>query len=243
MLNFFPAEWTKLRSTASFWWTSAIFIVLGALYGALFGWSSRLTGMPYAPLTVVATVALTGAIVIIVQSAMMVTTEYRFGVPATNFRLAPQRWQLALVKALLGAVLAAVVAVIGLVVAFVFGDLTAAVPANWLSNSAAHRALWAVPLGMALVAVFTQGVGWIVRNTAGTIVVGMGMLLLLETIVNMIPKVGPNVGKFLPFGNLLAFMTNQPTQHWTLGVSLAIFVAWALVVWIIGVVLLESRDA
>lgn len=243
MLNFFPAEWTKLRSTASFWWTSAIFILLGALYGALFGWTSRFSGMPYAPLTVVATVALTGAIVIIVQSAMMVTTEYRFGITATNFRVAPNRWQLALVKALLGAVLAAVVALLGMIVAFVFGDLTAAVPANWVSNSAAQRALWAVPLGMALVAVFTQGVGWLVRNTAGTIVIGMGMLLLVETIVNMIPKVGPDIGKFMPFGNLLAFVTNQPTPHWNLGTSLLIFIVWALAAWAAGVVSVETRDA
>lgn len=243
MLNFFPAEWTKLRSTSSFWWTSALVLMFGALYGALFGWSARLTGMPYAPLTVVATVALTTAIIVIVQAAMTVTTEYRFGVPATNFRLAPRRWQLAVVKLVLGAVLAAVVTVLGLVVAFIFGDLLAPVPANWPSNPAAHRAMWALPLGMALITMFTQGVGWIVRNTAGTIVVAMGMMLLVETIVSLIPRFGGDIAKFLPFGNILAFMTNQPTANWSLGTSLGIFAAWAVVVWVVGVVLLESRDA
>ena len=48
--------------------------------------------------------------------------------------------------------------------------------------------------------------------------------------------------KFLPFGNLMAFMTNSPA-NWTLPVSLLIFAVWAVAAWIIGVVLLETRDA
>lgn len=243
MLNFIPAEWTKLRSTASFWWTTALLIFFGAIYGALFGWTSRLSAMPYIPITVIATVALTATIVVIVQASMTVTTEYRFGIPETNFRVAPKRWQLALAKVLLGAVLAAAATFLALVAAFIFGDLTAAIPAGWTSNSATQRALWAVPLGMALVTVLMQGVGWLVRNTAGSVVVGMAMLLLVESIVGMIPRIGTDVAKYLPFGNLMAFMTNQATPHFTLGASLGIAAVWAVAVWAIGVILLESRDA
>lgn len=243
MLNLFPAEWTKLRSTASFWWTSALIIVFGAFYGALFGFASKLGGMPYAPLTVAATMALTTAIVVIVQASMTVTTEYRFGIPPTNFRVAPKRWQVAVAKLVLGAVLAALLTFVGLVVAFMVGDLTAPVPANWVSNTASRRALWAIPLGMALITLFQQGVGWITRNTSGAVVTGMGMMLLVESIVGFIPRYGADVAKFLPFGNLMAFMTNSPTQNWTLPVSLLIFAVWAVAAWIIGVVLLETRDA
>lgn len=243
MLNLFPAEWTKLRSTASFWWTSALIIVFGASYGALFGTASKLGGMPYAPLTVAATMALTTAIIVIVQASMTVTTEYRFGIPPTNFRIAPKRWQVAVAKLVLGAVLAALLTFVGLAVAFAIGDLTAPVPANWVSNTASRRALWAIPLGMALITLFQQGVGWIARNTSGAVVTGMGMMLLIESIVGFIPRYGADVAKFLPFGNLIAFMTNSPTQNWTLPVSLLIFAVWAVVAWIVGVVLLETRDA
>lgn len=243
MLNLFPAEWTKLRSTASFWWTSALIIVFGAFYGALFGTASKLGGMPYAPLTVAATMALTTAIIVIVQASMTVTTEYRFGIPQTNFRVAPKRWQVAVAKLVLGAVLAALLTFVGLAVAFAIGDLTAPVPANWMSNTAARRALWAIPLGMALITLFQQGVGWIARNTSGAVVTGMGMMLLIESIVSFIPRYGADVAKFLPFGNLMAFMTNSPTQNWELPVSLLIFAVWAVAAWIVGVVLLETRDA
>lgn len=243
MHNLIQAEWTKLRTTASFWWTTGITLVISALYGLLFGYTSHVSGMPYAPLTVIASVATTIVIIMIVQAAMTVTTEYRYGIPATNYRVVAQRWQLAVAKLLLGAVLAAVVTLIGLVIAFILGDLTATVPANWTSNKATQRALWAVPLGMALVTMFTQGIGWLVRNTSGTIVVGMGMMLLVETIVGIIPRFGADVAKFLPFGNLTSFMINQPNGHWDLGVSLLIFAVWAVVLWIAGVVALESRDA
>ena len=242
MLNLFPAEWTKLRSTASFWWNSALIIVFGAFFGALFGFASKLGGMPYAPLTVAATMALITAIVVIVQASMTVTTEYRFGIPPTNFRVAPKRWQVAVAKLVLGAVLAALATFLGLAVAFTIGDLTAPVPANWVSNTASRRALWAIPLGMALITLFQQGIGWITRNTAGAVVTGMGMMLLIESIVGFIPRYGADVAKFLPFGNLMAFMTNSPA-NWTLPVSLLIFAVWAVAAWIIGVVLLETRDA
>ena len=242
MLNLFPAEWTKLRSTASFWWNSALILVFGAFFGALFGFASKLGGMPYAPLTVAATMALITAIVVIVQASMTVTTEYRFGIPPTNFRVAPKRWQVAVAKLVLGAVLAALATFVGLAVAFTVGDLTAPVPANWVSNTASRRALWAIPLGMALITLFQQGVGWITRNTAGAVVTGMGMMLLIESIVGFIPRYGADVAKFLPFGNLMAFMTNSPA-NWTLPVSLLIFAVWAVAAWIVGVVLLETRDA
>ena len=242
MLNLFPAEWTKLRSTASFWWNSALILVFGAFFGALFGFASKLGGMPYAPLTVAATMALITAIVVIVQASMTVTTEYRFGIPPTNFRVAPKRWQVAVAKLVLGAVLAALATFLGLAVAFTVGDLTAPVPANWVSNTASRRALWAIPLGMALITLFQQGIGWITRNTAGAVVTGMGMMLLIESIVGFIPRYGADVAKFLPFGNLMAFMTNSPA-NWTLPVSLLIFAVWAVAAWIVGVVLLETRDA
>ncbi|QYH19179.1 ABC transporter permease [Corynebacterium aquatimens] len=243
MLNQIRAEWTKLRSTASFWWTSGVMIALGAMYGALFAWTSQLGGMPYIPLAVVASVALTTAIVVVVQQSMIVTTEYRFGIPATNFRLRPQRWQVAVAKLLLGAVLVALLTVVTLVVAFTVGDLTAAVSADWTSNPATKRALWALPLGMALLTMFVQGVGWLVRNTAGSVVIGLAMMLVIEAIAGLVPKIGQDLVSYLPFNNLLAFMTNQPTAYWELGTSLGIFAAWAVAAWVAGVVALHLRDA
>lgn len=243
MLNLLQAEWTKLRSTASFWWITGLTIVLGAAYGALFGWTARLSSLPYIPLTVVATVALTSAIMQMVQQAMIVTTEYRFGIPATNFRLRPRRWQVATAKLLLGAVIAALASLLGLVLAFLLADALAPVPADWTSNPATQRALWALPVAMLLFSMFTQGLGWLIHNTAGTVVVGLGLMLVVESIIGIIPNIGEAVVKYLPFGNLIAFMTNQPVHGWSTGASLGIFAAWAVAMWAAGVATLVARDA
>ena len=58
-MNLILSEWTKLRSTRSFWWTSAAMIIVAGIYGALFGWLANTSGMPYTPLTVVSTVSMT----------------------------------------------------------------------------------------------------------------------------------------------------------------------------------------
>lgn len=242
MLNLLRAEWTKLRSTSSFWWNSGLILAFSAIFGALMGYGARMAGKPFGPLTIAASVVMIDMIIVIVQSAMTVTTEYRFGIPATNFRIAPKRWQVAVAKLLLGAALAALVTALGLVVAFVCYDLAAPVASNWVSTSAAHRALWAMPLGMALVTLFTQGVGWLARNTAGTIVIMIVMMLLVETLAALIPRIGPDVVKYLPFGNLLSFMNNQEGS-WSIGVSLLVFTVWAVAAWVAGVVALEARDA
>ncbi|MGV0393268.1 ABC transporter permease [Corynebacterium riegelii] len=244
MINLLPAEWTKLRTTAAFWWTSGLTVLIAAGYGALFAWTARLGTIPYIPVTVIATVALTSIIVMIVQQSMVVTTEYRFGLPATNFRIAPQRWKVAAAKAVLGAVLAAVVCAVALTAALTLADLTAPVSANWPTNPATQRAMWAVPLGMALVSLFVQGIGWIVRNTAGTVVIGMALLLVLESIVGMIPNIGADLVKFMPFGNIIAFMTNQPTPYWdSVWHGFGVFAVWAVAVWGVGVALTAARDA
>lgn len=243
MLNQINAEWTKLRTTRSCWVLTIVALVLSLLYGILIGWSSTFGAMPYAPLMTVSIVALTLSIITMVQSAMMVTTEYRFGMASTNFRIVPKRWQLAVAKVLLGAVLAFVIGLVSMVLALIAGDLTANVPANWATNNFTQRSLWAVPLGQALIVVLTQGVGWLVRNTAGTIVVGLGLLLVVENVVRILPKIGEKVSEYMPFGNLMSFMLNQPGPHEQLGVSLAIFCAWAVVLWAAGVAVLHKRDA
>ncbi|SDL94631.1 ABC-2 type transport system permease protein [Corynebacterium mycetoides] len=240
MLNLLRAEWTKLRSTASFYWTTGLVLAIAAGFAAIFAGPP---GAMYLPITVIMTVGMITSIIVIVQAAMVVTTEYRFGLPATNFRLTPQRWRVAVAKLVLYAVLAAAAAFAAAVIAFALGDAFADVPANWTTNPATTRALWALPAGIALLVMFTQGVGWIVRNTAGTVTLMFALQFVAETIIGFIPRVGRDIVQYMPFSNLFAFMFNSPTQSHGVGASLGIFAAWALAVWVVGVVLLHRRAA
>lgn len=239
MLNLVASEWTKLRSTASIYWTTGLIVAIAAGFAAVF--AAPVGGM-YLPITVIMVVGMISAIIVTVQAAMVVTTEYRFGVQSTNFRLSPQRWQVALAKLLLYAVIAAAAVFVALAVAFALGDALAQVPANWTTNPATTRALWAVPLAMSVLVMFTQGVGWMVRNTAGAITLVFAFQFVAETVVGFIPRIGRDVVQYMPFTNLFAFMFNTPTQHHGLWASLGIVAAWAAAAWVIGIVLLHRRD-
>ncbi|EEI18016.1 chloride channel protein [Corynebacterium lipophiloflavum] len=239
MLNLVRAEFTKLRSTASFYWTTGLILAIAAGFATAF---AAPAGAVYFPITVVMAVSMISAIIVIVQAAMVVTTEYRFGLQSTNFRLAPRRWQVAVAKLVLYAVLAALTVLVALIIAFVLADALADVPANWTSNPATLRALWAVPLATATLTMLTQGVGWIVRNTAGTVTLVFAFQFVVETIVGFIPGIGRDIAQYLPFSNYYAFVTNAPAQHDDVWVSYGIFLAWAVVAWVVGVVLLHRRD-
>ncbi|WIM70722.1 hypothetical protein [Corynebacterium suedekumii] len=39
-INTLAAEWTKLRTTRSFWWTTALFILMGLGWAALSGYTT-----------------------------------------------------------------------------------------------------------------------------------------------------------------------------------------------------------
>lgn len=242
MLNLFASEWTKLRTTASLWWTSGLLIFLPAVVTATMAAADTELAMAYVPLTVVMTVTLISLVIFTVQAAMTVTTEYRFGIPATTYRLTPARWTVGATKFVLYALIAAVLALATLVVSFTLGDAIAYNPADWTTNVATTRALWALPLTAAALVLMVQGLGWIVRNTAGAITLAFGLQFVVEGIIGIIPRVGDAVSPYLPFSNLYAFAFDVPTDHFTVWQSLGIFVAWAAVFWAIGIVLLEKRD-
>ncbi|WP_342318450.1 ABC transporter permease [Corynebacterium mayonis] len=242
MLNLLHSEFTKLRTTPAAWWTLSLILLIPALAAFALAGMSR-TGVPYIPLSVVGVGIIPVLLLVIIQSAMVVTTEYRFNLPATNYRLNPRRWQVGVVKLLLSATTAAAGTFVAFVIAFFLGDLIAAVPANWTHNPAVQRALWALPLAMALTSVLSQGIGWCLRNTAGTITLVMVLQVIVESIAPVIPRYGQEIAQYLPFSNLYAFMLNQPRSEIGTWGALGVFAVWAVALWLIGLVSLERRDA
>ncbi|GAB3073458.1 ABC transporter permease [Corynebacterium aquatimens] len=255
MLNTMLSEITKLRTTASFWWTSAIGAALMLAMVTMMAFIDRnngaidpmdpmsMGGGAWAPVTVIGAYGLF-TFVVTVMATMVVTTEYRFKVSSTNFTITPQRWQVALAKLLVYGLFSMVFGLILLVISYILGDAIAANPFDWTSNSVAQRTLWALPLTTGLVVMLCQGVGWLVRNSAGAITLVVGWQLLLEgTILQLIPKWGPRVLKYMPFQNQTQFQLPFLGTEWNEWVHFGIFAAWAIIPFIIGLVLLERRDA
>ncbi|TNL95763.1 multidrug ABC transporter permease [Corynebacterium tapiri] len=244
-MNTIASEWTKLRSTASFWWTTGILLFLSV------GWTILTVSLSdefitFGAPTAVAGFAAFGVPVLMIQAIMVVTTERRYGLYPQNFLATPKRWMVILAKLVLYAVIAAVLTLLVILLCYAAAHLIAGdkLPMNLFKDEMGQRYLWAYPLLIALVVVFCQGLGLLLRQTAGTVALALIWFLGLEMTVQLLPKFGDDIIKFMPFKNYGAFIDGtSPFANNNEWVALLIFAAWAFGLWILGVVLTEKSDA
>lgn len=258
MLNILKSEWIKLRTTRSFWWTTALFLLFS------WGWAGvtaaftepldpQAVDVGFQPIgaefTVVFLVTL-GLPVLMIQAIMLVTTEYRFGTQAITFMASPRRWSVAVSKLVLYAVIAAVLTFIGVVGAYLLTDLLAdsSISATFdpWNDEVGREQLWKYPLAAVLVVAFAQGIGMLIRQTAGSVALGLILYLGVDQIVSMMPVVGDKIGSFMPFTAFQNWLFNVPVDNalWTESAGSGIvFFIWAAVLWALGVLVLHKRDA
>ncbi len=254
LLNTFRAEFTKLRTTRSFWWTSGLFLLVA------WGWAILLAAAAPADMGAVAVVntalvpmgmQVIGFAILMIQAIMVVTTEYRYGLQMPGFLANPNRLQVAGAKFVLYAVVAAVLTFLGVVGAFLLADALApelaAEAFDPFGTDEGQRILWVFPLAAALVVLFAQGLGWLLRQTAGAVAVALIFFLGLDNLIGFIPKVGDKLTHFSPFSALRNWMFNEAPGNAPWGDSVGayglVFLAWGLVLWLVGLVILRSRDA
>ncbi|NLA56120.1 MAG: multidrug ABC transporter permease [Corynebacterium humireducens] len=251
-LNILAAEFTKLRTTASFWWTTLLFILIGLGWAALTG-STTLPaegGFPTLWASATATtVYLIGFPVLMIQAVMIVTTEYRYHVQSATYMAVPRRWTVALAKLLLYAAFAAALTFVVVVVGFYLAKWLAPASAGEMfrpfRDAAAQEIMWVYPAAAAMLVMISQGVALLLRQTAGTVALMLIWFMGLEAVFRLIPRVGHRIGSYLPFENLRSFLTDHPLEEvpWGIHGAGAYFLLWAAVAWVLGVVVLQRRDA
>jgi len=245
------AEWIKLSSVRSTWWTLATTVVLGAGLSILMCWGnadwlasadadesagSFITwGMMIAP------------VMAVIIGALAVTTEYGTGMIRSTFAATPIR----------GRVLAAKMVVLA-VVMFVVGTLTALIGyfgANpFLENEGiglalegdVARAMYGSGLYLAGIAVMTAAVGFILRHTAGTISVVLALLMVVGNMVMLVPgDLGDWLTKLMPGNAGSVIATPDPFNPFLLDAwpGLAVFGAEIAVLLVVAWVLVRRRDA
>ncbi|APT87682.1 ABC transporter permease [Corynebacterium flavescens] len=256
LLNTVKAEWTKLHTTRSFWWTTAVFLFFA------WGWAilnASLSGQVegaaelnlLSPQSATPVLLMLGLPVLIIQATMVITTEYRYGVQTTVYMANPRRWMVAVVKYFLYAIFAAFLVFVAIVGAYlltsVFAPEDLADGFKPFSDDAGRRLLWLYPLATAILVLFSQGVGLLLRQTAGAVSISLILYLGIDSFVQLIPKVGERIIDFMPFtafNNWLADM--EPSQYawWDSATgSGVVFFCWSLALWILGAFLLIKRDA
>jgi len=202
------AERIKLVSTRSPWWCGVLAIVL------VVGLTGLVTGIAGAeegpvPFAVTRVFLQFGMVIVMVMAAVAVTTEYRFSTIRTTFQAVPHRTTAMLAKT---AVVGLVAGLVGLVASFgAWGIAWLVRPDDGLglATAAAWRSVAGGGLVFLLAAVLAVAVGILVRQTAGAVSLLLVWVLLAENLVALVPRVGTDIQKWLPFVNANHFLTGD----------------------------------
>jgi ABC-2 type transport system permease protein len=189
-----------------------------------------------------------GLIVIMVMAALSVTTEYRFGTIRASFQAVPNRVSLLLAKT---AVVAIVAGVVGEVIGFGSWAIANAIRPSAqlaLTSADAWREVAGVGLIYAIAAVIAVAVGILIRQSAGAISLLLVYVLLVENLISLIPKIGSDIQKWMPFVQAANFAPvaagggreNLPLSPWG---SLLYFAGIAAVLLAVALTTAKRRDA
>jgi ABC-2 type transport system permease protein len=245
------AEWIKLWTVRSTWWTMGALVVLGAGLTTLICWGNAdwLAGddADESPGSFITWGMMIAQVCAVIVGTLAVTSEYGTGMVRTSFAAVPHR----------GAVFAAKALVVSGVL-FVVGTLTAVLGylgGNYFLDREGiglalegdvARSMYGSGLYLAALGLLSLAVGFLVRHTAAAISIVLATVFVLGTMVLLIPgELGEWITKLMP-GNaasaLVAPVAFNPDLlgAWTgFGVLVAEVAALSALAWY----LLARRDA
>ena len=247
------AEWIKLVSLRSSWITFAAAVVAVVGLGALISYVtnthwSHMNPVERAQFDPVAR-SLGGVelaqLAIGVLGVLVVTGEYATGMIRSSLMAVPRRWPVLGAKLLVFAACTFVLSLIASFVAFLLGQQLLGTHGTTLGAPHVLRAVIGVALYLTVVGALTVGLGFILRNTAGGIATFVGLMLVLPGIARLLPDTWqPHVLPYLPSNAGGSVFAVQPDAGmlgtWT---GFAVFCAWAAAALVVGLVVLERRDA
>lgn len=238
------SERTKLFSTRSPWWCAALASVIAIGFGMLVAGTAApgdnrifftMSGLQFA------------LVLVLVMAAIAVTSEYRFGTIRTTFQTTAHRTKVLWTKAGLVGALALVMGEVIAFAAFFLARLVASDDVLQLTGAASWRMVAGHGVVYGIGAVIAVGVGALVRQTAGAISVLLVWTLLVENLVQLIPNVGQDIYRLLPFTNASLFAGDPEVTGVMdpLGpvAALGIFAGAALVIMVAATVVVRRRDA
>ncbi len=251
------AEWTKLRTVRSTWWTIALtmagMVVLGALFCARYGIggispSDRATFDP-------AAYSLSGfflaQLAVGVLGVLTITSEYQTGSVRATFAATPQRQAVLAAKAVVVGVVTALIGTASAFAAFLVGQAVLAQQGlqAHLGDPGVLRSVVGAGLYLAVLGLLAVGLGTLIRSTVGATAVVVGLVFVLPGIVGALPSSWDEaVTPYLPSdaGQALIGRTKFAPQGLHLlspWMGFAVVCAYAAAALAAAAVLLRRRDA
>lgn len=198
MIAAIHGEWLKLRSVRAPWFLLAagLLIMVGGISGLVISTgnltSPALQSVATAHLGIVAVVSL-------VFGVLAVAGEYRQRTITDTFLSSPRRGRVVAAKLVVFTGIGAVEGVLGAIIALVTASIWWG--AKGYSFDLGNADMWRTIVGgivaNALYAAIGVGLGSLIRNLTGAILVTVGWLAVVEGIVGQL--VGTNLAKWLPF--------------------------------------------
>jgi ABC-2 type transport system permease protein len=252
------AEWTKIRSVRSTFWSLLLLILITFGFTALFmgltvGQWDKMDPPQRAQMIADPAGAILGSgfqlsqLTICVLGVLVITSEYSTGMIRSTLLAVPARLPMLAAKCV---VFAALVFVVAEVIAFPSFFLGAAilhskVPVS-LSDPGVLRAVIGVGLYLAMLGLFSMAIGAIVRHSAGGITGVIGFVLVLAPLTQLLPgSFGDHLHAYMPSeaGHLIGQAhqgTNDLLTPWQ---GFGVFAVWTVVLLAIAAYLLKRRDA
>lgn len=256
------SEWIKFRSLRSTFWTLGSAMVLMAAVSLLAAWglSSIPEGEGGMPGMSVGSVATTGVylgqLAVAVLGVLIITGEYSTGMIRSTLAASPRRLAPLGAKALVIAVVVAIIGLMGVVLSYLatlpFHD-ELGVTLD-LADRGELRILLGTPLYLAACALLALGVGAVLRHSAGALAAVVGLMLVVEPVLQAIPfSWSQTIAAFLPSNAGSRLLMNDETLAMMAEVSsgpqmspwqgFGVLLLWIAVLFTLAVVLLRRRDA
>lgn len=247
------AEWTKLRTVRSTYWTAvfAALAVIGIAAGSCAQWADtisqhrdRLSDLD--PITASLTGTYLGQLAVGTLGVLVISAEYGSGMISATLTAIPQRRTVLAAKAL---TFTAASLVFGQLVGFAAFGLGQAILSTQhagvsLSHPGALRATTGAGLYLAAVGLLGFGIGAAVRHTAGALATLFGLLFLPSALADLLPPSMHYVIEYMPANSGSQVFTANPhppaLAPWT---GFAVFCLYVVAGLIAAVILTERRDA
>ena len=250
-MNAVRSEWTKLWTVRSSWLNIVSAVLLTALLGLQYGFNLAYSNTHLEPGELAEKQAVGGfgaSVILIVQvvvaafALLTVTSEYATGSIRSTLQWTPVRRNVVLAKA---AVLAPVLFGYGLLlagVASVVGGFAAGSWADW-DGSALVVDLLSVGFYATVAGLFTAGIAWVVRSTAGTLTAAFLLLLVVPLMLGQSSlRALVWIAALLPGGAGQNYLTGA-TDPLSPTLGAVVLMLWAVGGLALGTRVLTRRDA
>ena len=249
------SEWTKIRTVKSTFWTllAALVVTVGISVLLALAFATSYDRLPerdratFDPAAYGLVGINFGIIALGVLGVLVIAAEYSTGMIRTSLTAVPYRSKLLAAKLLVLFALSLLVGMVASFGSFLLSQLVYG--GKHLGTSLGHdnvlRAVIGGGLYLAVIAVFALGIGAILRHTAGSITVVVGLFFVLPIFGGFLPGGwGRTVRELLPSYAGGAIMTTHPTSAmltpWT---GFAVFCLYAVVTIAAAFLLFQRRDA